>query len=414
MSIFFKHAIGIDISDASIEMLELKEKGAAVRVVAYRRLELPVGIVTNGRIVDPVKLTAKLQETAKLPGFGNFTTRSAVVSLPESQTFIHLFRMPSVISEQQLGEAVQYEADATLPLFLDQTEHDYQVVNRDQDTQEVLYVACLKEVVQAYQQVVSDAGFVLEALEAESSSLARALVPKQSTDAIMLADLGSRTTILTVYDRQAVNFSENVPIAGQHLTDAIAKQLSLAPADAEALKKKSGLNSLPTAQAAEPVLMEIIAAMQKVMRTYQKNAGHPVSRVIICGGTSLLPGLVEHFSRQLGIPAVLGDPLSGVVRRDQVFSSQPVILFSTVIGLARRGLNVKALQAGVNLLRQSKSRSPRFQTKPGRQPRPSLKVSFGKGGWAAKNKRALIMLGILIILAAVFVILYYIKMMPTG
>lgn len=414
MSFFTKHALGIDISDSSIEMLELKGKGGALRVAAYRRSELPEGIVTNGCIVNQQKLASKLIETASLPGFGHFSTKAAVVSLPESQTYIHLFRLPAVISAQQLGEAIQYEAEETLPLFWDQAAHDYQIVRKDKDNQDVFYVACSHEVIRSYQQVIGEAGFELVALETESASLARALVSGQASEPTLIADLGARTTILTVYDQQAIHFSENIPIAGWHISEAIAQKLPMPLAEAEALKKKSGLNSLPTAQAVEPLLLKIVEGMQKVMRIYQKNTGHQVGKVILCGGTSLLPGLAQHFSKKLYMQTALGNPLTGIAQNDKVFTAQPPILFSTVIGLAKRGLNEKKLQDGMNLLGRGKAKDKQAADVHTKDALAKPIATSTRTNWVARNKRGLVMIGVFVILVVVFVILYFAKMAPLG
>ncbi|MFH1207741.1 MAG: type IV pilus assembly protein PilM [Patescibacteria group bacterium] len=414
MSLFSKNALGIDISDSSIEMLELKEKGRALRVVAYRRLELPDGIVNNGRIVNQQLLISKLIETLSLPGYGNFSTKAAVVSLPESQTYIHLFRLPAVISSQQLGEAIQYEAEETLPLFWDQTAHDYQVVRKDKDNQDVLYVAGSNEIVHSYQRVVSGAGFELEALEAESASLARALVGNQASEPVLIADIGARTTILTIYDQQAVHFSENIQIGGRHISDALAQTLSVPLAEAEALKKKSGLNSLPSAQAIEPWLLKIVEAARKVMLNYKKNSGRQVSQIIMCGGSSLLPGVVEHISKQLHVQAILGNPLSNMAPGDKVFNSQPPILFSTVIGLAKRGLDHVKLQVGINLLRHAKGKDAQSAKGGTKATQPKQAAATLGSNWIARNKRGLVMIGVFMVLVIAFGILYVVKMRPFG
>jgi type IV pilus assembly protein PilM len=414
MSLFSKHALGIDISDSSIEMLELKEKGKSLQVVAYRRLELPDGIVKNGRIIDQNILVGKLKETASAPGYGRFTAKSAVVSLPESQVYIHLFRLPAVISARQLGEAIQYEAEETLPLFWDQTVHDYQIVSQDKDNQDVLYVACPKDIVHSYQQAIGDAGYELQVLEAESASLARALVSVQASDPTLMIDCGARTTILTIYDQQTIHFSENIPIAGRQITDAVMGKLSVPMAEAESMKKKTGLLSLPTAQAIEPALAAILAAINKAIRLYSKNSGRTVKQILLCGGTSLLPGLAQYFSNQLHIPTLLGNPLDGVAQSDNIFNTQPPILFSTVIGLAKRGLNDRILQSGINLLDHGKNKDKLVANAGAKGPSVEP-VSIPRGNsWAARNKRGLIMLGVFAVLAAAFAVLYYIKMVPKG
>ncbi len=412
MSFFSKHALGIDISDFSIEMLELKEKGGELRVVAYRRLELPQGIVTNGRIIEQQLLISKIIETGTLPGYGHFTTKSVVASLPESQSYTHLFRLPSVVSDQQLGEAIQYEAEEMLPLFWDQVIHDYQAVRKDENVQDVLYVACQKDIVRSYQEVISRAGFTLEALESEAASLARALVSPQATDPVLIIDCGARTTIITVYDQQAIHFSENIPIAGEQITESLAGKLSLSKIEAESMKKKTGLLSAPTAQAIEPILAKVIEAINKIINLYQKNTGRAVKQLILCGGTSLLPGLVQYLSKQVRVHAVLGNPLESVQKNDKLFNTQAPILYATVMGLAKRGLNEKRLGVGINLLRHAETKENPVKRMPEKKPAAKPTGQLIHGSWVARNKRGLALLGVFGFLVLVFIAVYFIRMKP--
>lgn len=416
-SLFSKRALGIDISDSSIEMLELKETGRSVRVVAHRRVRLPDGIVRDGRIVNADMLASKLRETYALPGYGAFTTTSAVVALPESQSYLHVFRLPAVISEQQLGEAIRYEAEETLPLFLDQTEHDYRIIGRDEANQEVLYVACLKDVVSAYRQVVEKAGLTPTVMENESAALARSVAGNQSDDAILIADIGARATVLTVYDRHAIRFSENVSFGGQRMDEALSHGHAWPLKDAEAKRMASGFNAPDIATILDPLVAEVTESMRKVIASYAKRTNRHIQRIVCGGGSCLVPGLIGIISQRLGLPVAIGDPLSDIVHEENAFAGSSAVVYAVVFGLARRGLNDAALKDGVNLLGRSGSqrqvsRGVESDTRKLAPAKPLRTMSAS--GWYARNKRGVMLLGVFGLLLLVFVVLYLVKMTPLG
>ncbi|MEK7610217.1 MAG: pilus assembly protein PilM, partial [Patescibacteria group bacterium] len=57
---FVKKAVGLDVSDRSIEILELSRWGRRLTVSAAGRALLPAGAVIAGRIKDSKKLAATL------------------------------------------------------------------------------------------------------------------------------------------------------------------------------------------------------------------------------------------------------------------------------------------------------------------------------------------------------------------
>ena len=51
MSLIYKTTFGLDVSDASIEALELKKSFGKIKILSYGRVKLNPGIVENGEIL---------------------------------------------------------------------------------------------------------------------------------------------------------------------------------------------------------------------------------------------------------------------------------------------------------------------------------------------------------------------------
>ena len=65
---FQKQVFGIDISDYSVELLELEKTGPQIKVRSYARIILEKGVVENGKIISKgvlVSEIAKLLERAE-------------------------------------------------------------------------------------------------------------------------------------------------------------------------------------------------------------------------------------------------------------------------------------------------------------------------------------------------------------
>lgn len=407
MSLLPKHAFGLDISDFSIEALAIKKKFGKLSIVSYSRKRIPSGVVENGSIINKEKLVESIKEVISSAKPQGFKSKDVILSIPESKSYIHIFKFPSVITEKNLSDSVQYEAEETIPLSFDQVYHDFEIIQKKEDYQDVLYVACLREIVDDYRQVVQKAGLNPIVFEAETMAMARALVHDNSTS-VLIVDIGARTTIITIFDRHGIRYSKNFKIAGNDFTEKIMSSAGVNEEKADRLKKEVGL--LKNKQLnlnLEALVQQIIEAIKQAISNYQASTGFDISKVVLSGGTSQMPGLVELFSNQLKIKTEIGNPLSGLKMDSKAVKPQSPVLFSTVIGLAKRGLNNQTIKAGINLI-DKKDNKKHVKIKDEAEKPEKNKAGSGLKfnlGFKKINRRTLTLLTIFIILALLFVAL---------
>lgn len=406
MMIISKKAFGLDVSDASVEVLEIYRVFGKMKVSAYGRIKLVPGIVNDGNIIQKEKLAESIRQALVIAKPRSIKGKNVVVSIPESKVFSHIFKMPAVISAEQMSESIQYEAEEIIPLFSNQTYHDFQIISRNDKWQEVYYFACAKEVIDNYEAVLQSAGLKPLVFDTESAALTRALIRKDSLEGVGLVDIGARTTIINIFDNHGIRYSNNISIAGNKFTDQIAKSLKLDHDEAERVKRADGLVGKESRikTSLEPLIKEMIEAIQKAVQTYQKKTGFVINRIILSGGSSLMPGLREHLAYLLSIKVEDGDPLAGLQVDKELFKAQPPILFSTVIGLARRGLGEATFKSGfkhkVKKDEQEESPTPAkasLSLKDLFKKMSGLKPSFA-------NKRMVVLLAVFVVLIVVFVV----------
>jgi type IV pilus assembly protein PilM len=89
-----------------------------------------------------------------------------------------------------------------------------------------------------------------------------------------------------------------------------------------------------------PTLGDLVTELRRSLDYFRSNSGHAVERMLLCGGTSKLPGLDRFLSEQLGIPVGIGDPLRGIALAakglDPAYVADVSPLFSVSLGLAVR------------------------------------------------------------------------------
>lgn len=358
--------LALDINDFSIEAMQLRKVLGKVYLKAYGRVKLPEGIVKNARILKKERLKEKIKELLNNLGPKRLGTKEVIFSLPESKTFLHVFELPFDITGQALKNAIEGEALATIPLDAKELYSDFLVVSKGEKNQEVLYVATKKEVVEDYLQILRDVGLKPLVLDIESASLARAFKNETTEETGMLIiDIGARTTILTVFDEGSIRISSIIPVAGNSFTQTIAKKLNISLLDAERLKRDYGLDTHENEGRImfilQDVVDDILDKTKKLISFYEKKSQRKINKIIICGGSSLMPKIGSYFSSNLDIETKIGDPslilpelnekrYKTFFREGGKDNELHPVLFSNVVGLALRSLSGDPETAGINLI----------------------------------------------------------------
>lgn len=369
-----KFPLGLDISDYSIEVLELERKFRKLYLGTYGRVKLEEGIVKDGKILHKEKLKEKIKELLAVTVPRPPEANQVILSLPESKTFLCVFKLPVSLSAKELHSTVESEALKTIPLDPESSCFDFQIVSKKKDTQEVLYAGTLREIVDEYLEVLRGVGLEPLVLDIESCSLARAFENEIMKDGgILIVDIGARTTVLTIFDQDSIRLSAIVPIAGNHFTQVISEELSISLEKAEKLKRSCGLDSEKgegrVMLILQSVLQDILNEIKKSISFYEQKSKRKIKKILLCGGSSCVPELSSYLASNCGIETEVPDPWEGI-DVEELFKKKELrkiiktklhpVFFANVIGLAKRGLEKDPETAGINLIPLEKRPKPTF------------------------------------------------------
>ncbi len=184
------------------------------------------------------------------------------------------------------------------------------------------------------------------------------LTPDEKDLGVMLLDVGGGTTDLSIYAQGAVAHSFVLPVGGDHIDGDIAYALRASNTVAARIKREYGCALRDLVVDTEPfevmqvggdrihttnrsMLSEVIeprvGEMFDLLGQELRRSGHTgvlPAGVVITGGISLLPGMLEAAERSLGMPARRGVPREVGGLTDVV--SSPV--YATGVGLVKFGL----------------------------------------------------------------------------
>jgi len=346
--------VGIDISDNSIEFLQLKAGLGKPQIKSSWRQVLKAGLIKNGEIIEPAKL-AEILKQAFNSALPKFSTNYCLLSLPDKQTYFLPLHFKAKVNN--LADKIKELAQEKLPVDLTSSNFDYLLTQQDKLGQEVFFAAADKEVIEQYQELFAKAGLNLSAIEFESASLVRALLDKDNLQKpVLIIDLGAVSTDIILHDQHGFRDQLNLVFGGYKINKKIAEILNLDFKEAEQLKKKEGLylkqNNLD--KILKESFNDLFREIKQMEFTYENKTGSKIEKLILAGGTSLLLGLPELFGQNLpNLKIGIGDPTKKIDFYAKTLKNDK-ILYSNVIGLALRGLAKESLDQGINLIKINK------------------------------------------------------------
>jgi len=353
--LFKTSPIGINFSDYSIEIISLAGSIEKPKLLALARSVLEPRIIENGQILDKVKLITILKNLIEKPNFGKIKTKKLIFSLPESKVFIHFFELPEILEKEKIEKEVEFEAIHNFPLPLKELYFDFKVKGK-----EVLLVAVQKDIVDEYLMLFKKLKLMPVALEAESLSLARALIG-DSKETVLIADIGARTTDFSLFSENRLRLSISINVAGDKFSQTLMEKLNIPFSEAEDLKKEIGLGPEEKEGKVFLILQKeiqgIISEIKKIEDYFQKKEQKKIEKIILAGGSATLPHLADYLSENLEKPVLIADPWQKInidILKKKEYLEKALeinpILYGPAIGSALRGLLKEPEKAGINLL----------------------------------------------------------------
>ncbi len=346
-----KKFLGIDIGASSVRMVELSRKGKGFKLENYGEMSLaqPDGKPFKEFKGNTIRLSSKevAENISAIIKEARIETKDACFSIPDFGTFFTNIEIP-VMDEEEIAQAVKYQSRTYIPLSLDDVTLDWSVVEGtpSKTSLKILVVAIPNDIIAHYKKVTVLTSLNLRFLEPEVFALARSLV-KEDKKVSGLIDIGATSTTCSILEDKKVKISHSFNVAGNELTNVIARSLNIGYNEAEDLKKKQGL--LPKDETGNPedirkLLIPLVGSIldetKKAFRDFYTREGKEVQEVLLSGGLALMPGLKEFFSVELKKPIILSDPFFGIEAPAMLSNTLKEIgpYYGVAIGLALKGL----------------------------------------------------------------------------
>ncbi|MBI2484349.1 type IV pilus assembly protein PilM [Candidatus Uhrbacteria bacterium] len=361
--------LGVDIGTSSVKIVELGSASDGKRsLLNYAMVEQPPqsvrGLTQEESSSVAGYIKAILEKT-------KFSTKKTNAALPTYAVFSSLISLPAM-SDEELESAIQWEAKKIIPLPLEEIELDSKILNKsgkkkgglsfgkkeeeksegkEDRTVKVLITGASKDTVSRYTTIFQECGLQLVSLETEMIALSRSLIGLDTAET-MIVEIGANLTDIIIVEGGVPFLGRSIETGGTAMTRAIVSSLGISEKRAEQLKRDIGVVALDESggSAGVPAILKstlepIVHEIRYTLDLYKNYPVTPtgkgsgaVDKIILTGGSALLPGLVDYLGKELDMRIILSDPWNGI---EYPTDLKPVLAslgpkFSVAIGLAMR------------------------------------------------------------------------------
>ena len=342
--------VGLDISSTAVKLLELGRSGDRVRVESYAVEPLPPNSVNEKNIADVEAVGEAIKRAVKRSG-----TRSkmAAAAVAGSAVITKTISMPSNLSEDEMEQQIQMEADQYIPYPLEEVNLDFEILGpaeNDTDRVDVLLAASRSENVNDRVDAIELAGLKARVIDVESYAIENAFtllasqLPEQGIDqTVAVLDVGATMTTLNVmHDLKTIYTREQV-FGGRQLTEEIQRRYGLSYEEAGMAKRQGGLPDNYVPEVLEPfkeaMAQQVSRSLQFFFSSSQYNT---VDHIVLAGGSTMINGIDEMIANKLGVNTTIANPfthmtLASRVKAQSLSNDAPALMIAC--GLAMRSFD---------------------------------------------------------------------------
>jgi len=342
--------LGLDISSTSVKLLELEQDGDNYRVQSLAVEPLPDNAVVEKNFQDVEAIGETIQKAVKRSGT---KARIAAVAVAGSAVITKIINMPANLSENELEQQIQQEADQYIPYPLEEINLDFEVVGptaNNPDSVDVLLAASRSENIENRTDALDIGGLTAKIVDVEAytvENVAPLLTAQMEDDGrdkiIAVIDIGATMTSLNVIENDNLIYTREQNFGGKQLTEEIMRRYGLAYEEAGRLKKSGGLPDNYIPEVLEPFKETIAQQVSRFLQFFYTSGQHnTVDLIVLAGGCASIPGIEELVESQLGITTVIANPfasmsLSSKVNPQSLSKDAPSLMIAC--GLALRSFD---------------------------------------------------------------------------
>ncbi len=342
-----KPLVGLDIGSSTVKAVELHKVKKGYEL-AYAAMEpLASDTVVDGAIMDALSVSDSI---SKIFAEQKIKTRHVATSVSGHSVIVKKISLP-LMSEEELEESIQWEAEQHIPFDIQDVNLDYLVLNpaSPSSTTDVLLVAVKKDKILNHTNVITQAGRSPVVVDIDAFAVQNAFdvnYSPASNSTVALLNIGASIMNIVVTKGGTPLFTRDVSSGGNQYTDVLQKELNLSFEEAEQVKMGKTIEGVPSESV--PSLLQSISEvlLLEVQKTFDffraTSIGDQIQRIYVSGGCAKVFGLLDLLQQKFSIPVEMLNPFRNLTIRkglEQAKLDELAPSMAVAVGLALRSFD---------------------------------------------------------------------------
>ncbi|MCX7996887.1 MAG: pilus assembly protein PilM [Patescibacteria group bacterium] len=308
----------LEINEKFTRMCDLRLNGKKIELLSLGSYESAVNFFdTENALV----LEKQVETIKRLYSNLKIRKKSVNVIIPDARTYSQIVEMPK-LKEKELIAAIRYQADEFIPMAIEDTYLDLEILREDKKTKKilVLIVAAPKKIVDQVYAVVDKAGLIPEALENEMSSAGRLFSEVLVIDSpvYLLVNFGFSTTSIYLVDgtTHLIVFARTIKIGLDLFVKDLKINLNWDEAKIIDALRRIGLAKTGTLNLGSiilPLLKELVSEIEKFIALARQNLNLNVKNIYLFNFDTNVAYLTQYLQAYFNIPTSTAPVASAVV-----------------------------------------------------------------------------------------------------
>jgi len=340
--------VGLDIGSNSVKLAQVAERGKDLVLVKFGMKELNPEAIVDGAVMDRSQVAGVITELMQEL---QVKSKDVAIGVSGNSVIVKRISLPEM-SEDELSESINWEAEQYIPFAIDDVNLDFQILGpsarEGANTMDVVLVAAKKDKINDYVTLVGEAGLNPVIMDVDAFALENMFevnyeIETGRVDALI--NIGAAVMNINVLKDGLSIFTRDSSTGGNHYTESLQKEFGISFEAAETVKKgedSAGVDLRRAKALMDTVSEDIAAEAARSLDFFRATTGiDNVDRVILSGGASMTAGFMDIFTERVGVPVEPANPFRNI-SLDQKVDAELVQRLTpaaaVVVGLALRRL----------------------------------------------------------------------------
>jgi type IV pilus assembly protein PilM len=294
--------VGVDIGTKYIKFAAV-EKKKNIDIKWMDCVPTPEGSISNGELIN---MEAVMYAISDYCSRYKLKRATVAVCMNTSHMGTKNFEMAAV-ADKMLDKAVQLEFYNQLGLSIEDYSLSYKIFEKNRKEIKGIMVYCPSKYVNDYQELFRRSELNLKYLDMNANSIAKfykhLVIKEPGEDAVALVDIGTETSHISIVKGKVLCASRSVTNGGNDLDQVISEHLGISVEEAILLKHDKFRKIYEEGKDLEAQMNSaysgLLRELEYTIGKFQEEYGSDVSRILLLGGGSNLPGLNAYMKQDL-------------------------------------------------------------------------------------------------------------------